>query len=188
MKNEINEIDVFTIGNPCSYAVGQPESTRIHISPDKDDDLIQYMVFKNRIHYPELMDYKNGDIKLGLFLENDVLFILIKFGAQEWCDLPFEPRMYPSFSMGELEEGEGYAFLLLLAEVQSGILKNIRMFSLGHEFSNKLKSIIEALSLKRTEFDMLSYLTKLERIRNMYTTRKMVSHARVKTEIKFKLN
>ncbi len=178
------ENDVIIIGRPWAGAVGQGEGARLHIEPYEGADTLKYMIFLNEPRYTEINDFRHGELKVRLFVEDDSMFMLMKNGGQNWFDLPYEPRLEPLFTLTDVDDGEAYAFHTILADVPSGIIKSLRITSLSTEFSRIFKHTIDDLNTKRAGFLADEYVRKVQRIRNRYTPRQMVNKAIIGFEIK----
>lgn len=177
------EFSSISVGKPFPPAVGRVEGAQMHINPKLGDDTIQFISNFTKPTYSEIQDYRNGKIKIRLFMENDTLFFLFKIGNQDWCDVPFEPRLYDSFVIEDVGDSKGYPILMILTDAPSGIVKHLRLISVSTDFSRIFKKTVDYLNEKREGFTKEEYLNKLDGIQKKYTTTQMAKKAIVGFEL-----
>lgn len=106
---------------------------------------------------------------MSFLAKENVLIMLMKFGAMDWMDAPYTPHL--SRNLTHLPEkvlpGEGLAVHLLLFDTATGELKRQRLFSLRDQLSNDL--IQETLRLLRNPFNMAAYNADIYKAYQYYT-------------------
>ena len=115
-----------------------------------------------------------GKIKVGYYSENEVMFMLFKFGDMNWMDAPYSVYLSQNLTkINEIKDGQGLALNIYLIDASTGVLKGIRLVSLPTNFSLKLKSEIEKQKL--TPF--CNYYSKIGEVYRKYTTKNLVKFA-----------
>lgn len=116
-------------------------------------------------------------VRMGLLAKDNVVIMLMKFGALDWMDAPYTPHL--SKNLTHLPEkvlpGEGLSVHLLLFDTATGELKLQRFFSLRDRLSNDL--IQETLKLIKKPFNMTAYSTDISRA-YQYSTDQLVKQSR----------
>ena len=127
-----------------------------------------------RIGFPaiaqeEINELQIGDVNMAIANIKETLFCLFSIGRIPWCDAPYEPRLlntpleYPT----EYAEGTGAPLLILTVDSATGVLKGMRMVSIGHKLTQRLHSICAKLNEKRP-LDVGSYDRRVDEIYAQY--------------------
>lgn len=102
-------------------------------------------IVKNGIAAQDIADVAKGTVRLALYENGPVLFLLYKMGDNEWEEVPFswhtqrdEERIYLDEKVDASFE---YSFRIVLAE-PSGTEAAVREFTLDAGFADKLHDII----------------------------------------------
>ncbi|MEG0051192.1 MAG: hypothetical protein RR712_03355 [Terrisporobacter sp.] len=131
-------------------------------------------IFYNNPTEEEINDIKIGKIQYGYYRENNVIFMLFKFGGQEWMDCPYSIHLSKSLTeLQKIEEGLGYAINIYLVDAATGIINAIRLIGSNTRFS---KMLIKDL-LKQKEMRIDNYEINLNAIYNKLSTKELVKRA-----------
>lgn len=123
----------------------------------------------------------DNSFEIAFTVIEDVCFFAVKFGWLEWGDCPFSPAIYKAVGRGKhfpvlLEAGVGLAVNVLAFNTLTGILENIRLVGLGHEFSQKwLNWVREA---ERRPLSMTEYNTRIDRVYQEYSSEDIARKAK----------
>lgn len=151
-----------------------PEGVRFTMT-DSGAELL--LCFHKPTNY-EINEVKAGRVRFGMFVTEDIIFILSKFGDLEWMDAPFHVALTRNLTeLQEVEPGQGYSCLVILIDTSTGEVKTLRLVSFNTEFSRRLKHNIENQS--KESFNQVEYDSKLLSIMRRYSTRDMVSFSEV---------
>lgn len=122
-----------------------------------------------------------------MFVRNNIIFILTKFGSMSWMDAPFHVALTSNLTkLQDVKEGQGYSCTIILVDSTTGIVKALRHVSFDTNFSRKLKQNIEAqiLDMNVNTFNEMLYDAKVSQIMKNYTTKDMVKFSEVNCRIK----
>lgn len=105
------------------------------------------------------------------------IYLLLKFGSQEWMDVPYNPHLSKNLTKLELirNENEGLGLTIVFADTADGIVKVLRLVGLGNRFS---RSFIGAV-LERSQkpFDAAAYNASIAKTYSRYNTKQMLKFA-----------
>ena len=94
----------------------------------------------------EKQAFKSGNpCQFGLAVVDDVIFFLSRFGTLKWMDAPFNIHLYPDNRARLLEvpgPTQGYAVYIMLVDSSTGIIEQLRLTSLTHDLSMRLRDAI----------------------------------------------
>ena len=94
----------------------------------------------------EKQAFKSGNpCQFGLAVVDDVIFFLSRFGTLKWMDAPFNIHLYPDDRAGLLVvpgPTQGYAVYTMLVDSSTGIIEQLRLTSLTHDLSMRLRDAI----------------------------------------------
>jgi hypothetical protein len=96
----------------------------------------------------EIKNIREGDFKISLVqpLKNPTIFFCIKFGSLRWQDAPYDVHLtqqsFGNTPIHEVEKGQGLALLVTLIDLDTGIVKVIRMFAMKNKTSNDFNNMI----------------------------------------------
>jgi hypothetical protein len=146
------------------YEVGKLYSSRT-----KWQELAQYnyrggehelILFLAHPSSKEVSDLQNGISEFALYVENDLIILLYRFGQSiDWSDAPFSIHLVPPAEkvLPNLIADEARALLhVLLVDASTGIIKAMRIISLSNVFSVALHQAINDQAKKpfnKSEFD-----------------------------------
>lgn len=146
-----------------------PEGVRFTMS-DSGAELL--LCFNHPLRY-EINEIKSGKARFGMFVTEDVIFILSKFGDMEWMDAPFHVALTRNLTkLQDVEPGQGYGCTIIMVDTSTGEIKALRLVGFNTEFSRKLKTNIERQT--KEDFDRAEYDAKLYSIMRKYSTSDMV--------------
>lgn len=131
------------------------------------------LIYFNAPSMSEINDIKQGKSRFGLFVKDNIIFFLSKFGSLAWMDAPYSIHLTKEkFDIEAPSSGEGYALNVFLIDAKTGILKAARLIGLSTKVS---LSLLNAINAQRSQFfDLNNYSTKLQSLYNNYSTNDMV--------------
>ena len=133
-----------------------------------------YLFFNSPLEQ-EFVDIKSGNFSCGLYIKDDLIFSLFKFGSCNWVDAPYSAHLSKPFTLDDASDGMGYASHILLIDAATGILKAIRLVGLPTQYSRYLKRAIT--KQKQYGFNKIKYDQDVRAISEIYTTNDMVQRA-----------
>lgn len=167
------------VGRPFPPSIGKPEGTQLHISPAPCNNLVEFIINFQKPTKAEIRDFREGTIKVRLFEDEGLLFLLVKMGDQNWFDVPFEPRLHDSFELDAMPPSYGYPMLTILCDVPSGIVVSIRQTAWTSEFSNIFKTAVDSLNSNREGFSAEEYCSRVAEYQNNHSCDEMASRAKI---------
>lgn len=123
----------------------------------------------------------DNPFEIAFTVIEDVCFFAVKFGGLMWGDCPFSPAIYKAAGREKhfpllLEAGVGLAVNVLVYDTLTGVLENIRLVGLGHEFSQKwLDWVREA---ERRPLSMAEYNNRIDRVYQKYSSEDIAQKAK----------
>ena len=169
---------VYEVGQIIEEFRGRPEGVRF----DMADDGATLLIFFSGPSKGEIESIGKGKVQLGMFVKEDIIFILSKFENLPWMDAPYHVALSQNLTeLQEIEEGQGYGCHIVLIDSTIGRIETMRLVGLSTEFSKKLKENIGKQMCE--DFGRLVYAEKLNRIFCAYTTKDMVACSEVKCKI-----
>lgn len=99
------------------------------------------LLFYDNLSDQEIEAVHYGQIEMGLFYSSPVLFVIFRIsGLLEWADAPFSFRAYDKAKLkynidNQFGPDEGLPITIILIDRLSGLVKAMRTFGAGHEFS-----------------------------------------------------
>lgn len=133
-------MEMLQVGKPNKSLAGLGEGISFRVS----DNEIRLLMTYNNIHDNEVKGVRFGDIEIGLGEIDSMGMIFISIEeALAISDMPL--LIDEDFSFTDLNEDEGYALTIILAEEKTGVIKALRAIGLGHEFSLELRKVCEKL-------------------------------------------
>lgn len=122
----------------------------------------------NKIRPDEVEDFRRGAASITFTVIDGCLFLLAKFGRQNWLDTPYEPRLSNETMNFRSFEGDlGAPLTVIAVDTSNGEVKSLRMIGLGHVLSNHLHESCAKLQ-KNTDFDLSRYRSKINKIYQRY--------------------
>lgn len=105
------------------------------------------------------------------------IYLLFKFGNQDWMDVPYNPHLSRDLTKIELPQGdaEGLGLAVILADTSDGTVKVLRLVGLGNRFSKGLVGAI--LERAQKSFNPSAYNTSIADVYNRYSTKQMLKYA-----------
>jgi hypothetical protein len=123
----------------------------------------------------EIQSIRNGKVELGLFIRENVIFFLSKFGSMSWMDSPYSIHLSKPFEFEDLTPDIGYSLNVILTDASTGIIKAMRLIGMPNVFSHKLQEAID--KQKALPFESASYNQLINKIYKKYNTDAMVKQA-----------
>lgn len=131
----------------------------------------------------EVKEIKEGVPQFGIFVKNDIIFMLAKFGSLEWMDAPYHVALSKNLTkLEDVEDDQGYGCNVIFADCSTGEIKAIKLIGFSTKFSKALKENIEMQKLNL--FDRFNYEAGLLSIMSNYSTTDMVKFADVKYKVR----
>lgn len=167
------------VGKVIEKLKGMPEEIKFDIA---DDGATLLILFKNPTK-KEIEEIKAGELKFGMFIKENIIFILSKFGSMPWMDAPYHVKLSKNLTRLEnIKDGEGYSCTIILTDTATGEIKALRFISFGTEYSRRLKKNVETQQNEGS--DLIRYNKKLDGIMFNYSTKDMVLYSEVNCKIK----
>jgi len=129
----------------------------------------------------EIAGVARGRAEFGLFIEDDLIIFLYRFGRGEWSDAPYSIHMV---SVGEhvlpepLIGEQRVALNVVLVSANDGIVQALRFVSLSPEFSQRLHTAITAQAA--LPFDQTAYDAHLARVYKLNSSTGLTGRAVVR--------
>lgn len=137
----------------------------------------------NGISQREIEAFRTGErFRFGLFLPTDAVFLLVEApGVMEWADAPYSVATLPKdawpLSAAEPLEPGGLTLKVVLLEGKTFVVKAVREFALGREFSRKL--LRHVAELARQEVSAVDFVKRAQAIQRLYSTPQMLMKATI---------
>lgn len=120
----------------------------------------------------EVERIRSGPYKFALVEEGDVIFLCSDFGSPfPWSDSPYSIHMVPKDERTipqELQPGERALLYIVLVSAETGIIRALRIISLGHFFSVALHEAIREQAER--PFNQACYDRQLAEVYRKYAT------------------
>jgi hypothetical protein len=124
----------------------------------------------------EIMNFRKGKASLGLVEVNGIIFILAKYGDQDWLDVPYHVNFSREFKLPLLEDATlGYPILTIFLDSKDRVIKAIRLFAMPHEMSLNFNIMVE----KQRNTSIEDFDAMLDMIYKEYTTADLVKKAKI---------
>jgi hypothetical protein len=169
----------FEVGKP--YIPGKtrwPEGAEYNLL----DSGHELRLFFKRPSKKEIEDIRRGATEFGLMIEEEIIFLLVRFGRLNWLDAPYSIHMVPPDRRPDLttELGPETRALLqcFLVDASSGILHVLRAVSLSPEFTRELYAAIGGQKKQPVTPD--AYRRAVDRVYLRYSTEHMVQRTVIK--------
>lgn len=178
-KKGDNKMERIEVGQCIPKFINAPEGVRF----DMTDSGATLTICFNQPTNTEIESIKKGKLEFGMFVKEDIIFILSKFEGMKWMDSPFHIKLAKNLTLlQDAQAGQGYALHITLIDTKNGEIKAMRLVGLNTQFSKKLKSNIE--EQQKNEFDSSSHTMKLSNIMRNYSTEDMAKFSEVNCRIK----
>lgn len=126
----------------------------------------------------EFEDISKGDFKIKCFVKGQVAYLLMKFGSQNWMDLPFNVKVSGALKpedLSEIEDGQGYGLHVVLINADNNIVLANRLIGLQTKFSRNLRKVF--LEQLAGDYDAFDYQVTASNISQAYSTKELVKMA-----------
>jgi len=171
-----------------SYSVGKPYHPDKtiwpeHVEYDYRGGEHELIMFWPDPTIKEIEEVKNGPAEFGLFVEDNVIFFLYKFGTMQWSDAPFSIHLIPEHERVIPGPKHGLHAILniVLVDANNGLIEVLRASTLSPEFTTALEKAIQEQSSK--PFDATEHQKSIDRAYKMYShSRDMAQRAIIKTK------
>lgn len=173
-----------------SFQVG--EKFPLPIKAQGDGGLFQYdingamFILKlSKVDLIAIEAFRTGKIELGLFVDNDIIFLLYKIDGiiNGWGDSPYSVHFHTEEQRPKLIDVKEKTISLYLVDSHLDILLAMRTITLPDTFFDKLiESTKDQLG---KPFDKEQYIANIQSVWSKYTSEAMIEHAiaRHETEI-----
>jgi hypothetical protein len=135
------------------------------------------LLFYNNADEKELLDIRKGSLKIGMYVKDEVIFMLFKFASQNWIDAPYSVHLSKLYEFDNIAEGMGIGLHIFLVDASTGILKAMRLIGLPTKFSKSFQKAV--LAQKEIEFDKSKYAQKINMVYGNYSTDDLVEGAEI---------
>lgn len=132
--------------------------------------------------YIEIEDITGGKIELGLYIKEEMIFALFKFGGQNWFDAPYTVHLSPKYEFKKLEDHLGVPMHVFVIDANTGIIKGMRLIALPNKFTGYLYSAV--VNQKTLPFDKEKYFQKINQIYGNYSTEDILERAEFRLKFK----
>jgi hypothetical protein len=157
-----------------------PNSGGINLAEGNRDIFVNYV----NPSPGEIEAVQNGKARFWLIYKNGVIILQFRFLAEKTSDkvegeYAFHVGLYDqegiSCSIEECEEGGHYFFTFALVEHETGLTKALRIFTLGPNFLENFKLLIER---QRSDCpDTVNHLARYEEITSKFSANKLRQNA-----------
>lgn len=173
-----------------SFQVG--EKFPLPIKAQGDGGLFQYdingamFILKlSKVDLIAIEAFRTGKIELGLFVDNDIIFLLYKIDGiiNGWGDSPYSVHFHTEEQRPKLTDVKEKTISLYLVDSHLDILLAMRTITLPDAFFDKLIESTKDQLLK--PFNKDQYIANIQSVWSKYTSEAMFEHAiaRHETEI-----
>lgn len=153
-----------------------PEGVKFDIT----DGGMNLLIYFNHPTEEEKHSISKEDARYGYYKQDNVIFMLFKFGSLEWVDAPYSIHLSKHLTeLQEVTEGNGYAINVYLIDAATGILEVARLISMNTRTSKLLREDI----LKQKEMNYDGYEQLLSNIYRSYSTKALVDKAKIIAKI-----
>lgn len=163
----MEQMNVFEVGKQYDMFKGLGEGGRWGMGDSGSDLTVTF----NNPTAREISEFKSGRIRYKMLTINNVVILLFKFGSLEWMDVPYIVHLSKPYELQEVEDGQGYACTIYLANNINGELKVLRYISFNTAFSKQLKKAIE----DQRNFEVNQ--SNINQVFNRYSTKQLVDMA-----------
>lgn len=165
-----------------SFEVGKLfEENKTHYQEGVKFDFTQsgpvLFLFFNRPTQKEIESIKTGKFEYGMYVKDEVIFLLFKFQGLEWIDTPYTVHLSKQFEFEEVERGKGFALNIFLIDAATGILEVIRLCGLSTKFSIEFQNAVQ--NQCNTSFDKITYEKKINMVYGNYATSDLVQRSTI---------
>ena len=157
------------------YEAGQDKlEEKIVYRLDKDGHGL--VIIKAGIAGQEVENMEHGSVKLGLYIDGPIIFLLFKFGTSSWNDAPYSWHTVPrDLRAYPVEVADAGTLTVTLVDSEDGLVRAVRTVALTPEFADTLN---EAITIQANgSFNGLSYAKHINSVYNQYTSEDMAELA-----------
>lgn len=161
-------------GAPLEGAQGREDGCIFDLS---DSGAILFTFF-NSPTPKEIKDFsEESPLEIRYVVLDGEIYLLAKFGSQEWMDFPYNPHLSKNLTKLELiqNETEGLGLTIVLADSADGIVKELRLVGLGNRFSRSFLGAV--LERAQKPFDAAAYNASIAKTYSRYNTKQMLKFA-----------
>ena len=106
----------------------------------------ELVVFMREPTAAEVRDYRKGRARFSLVVQQPVILMLYRLGAEPWSDAPYSWHLVPEperdLPSADLESGKRSALQVVLVEAATGIVRALRLVSWSPPFTRTLHAAI----------------------------------------------
>lgn len=171
-------MEVIEIGKSIPKFVNHEEGAVFDFS-----DIGAYLLIFYKKPTPEEVNaIRFGEIKIGAFLYQNVIFMAVKTENNDYLDCPYSIHLSKELTnISNLDDRSGYLLHIILIDADAGVPLFLRVVGLRNRFSNEFKKCIEAQ--KREPFDKATYAENIKTAYRAYTAKYMLQKATITTKI-----
>lgn len=120
----------------------------------------------------ERNEFKDGKAKIKVVRIDGITFILLKIGALNWVDAPFNIHLSQVNTLDYPADGQGYGINVISVDGATGEVLGLKLASMTTRASKKLHEFI--IDDTSTPFDEDDYTARLFGVFNRYSTDDLV--------------
>lgn len=162
-----------TKGDVIPWAIRSFEGVQFHVH----ESSMSLVCLYKKPSEKEIEQFSHGEIQIGTFFEDGILFFLVKPGTEPWQDHPYLPREEEAdYLAGFLRNAnDNIPLKTMLVDTSTGIIvSDVRTFATPNEFVTTISELAPYL-LERRETGML-YLRSAKILQSVYLTDQMAQH------------
>lgn len=145
--------------------IGMSEGTLFDMS-DTGATLTMFMYDPEKDEIAQFDRSKPVEIRFAAI--KDVIMMTIKLGNLEWWEAPYSVHLSRNLTrMPVIEDGKGINLTLMLVNIRTGRVENVKVVQLSTEFSVALCKAID--KQRSTKFSNTMYNINIDRLYDMYT-------------------
>jgi len=91
----------------------------------------------------EIRNFGAGPVRFGLLEFEGVIFVLAKFGTEQWIDLPYFVDLMPHFETSDIPDKVGYVVQVVLIDTDSFVIRAIRLTVMSTAMSRRFNELVE---------------------------------------------
>lgn len=162
------------VGSKFTLLANRPEGTFFEITESGPIWFFNYFNPSDE----EIRDTSEGSsFEIREMVLNDVMWLFVKCGGQEWGEAPYNPHLSKSPNLEPLtNDAEGYGLTLMMVDAATQTIRHLRLIGLGHRFSQQLYS--DVTSLIEKPFDAAAYDKAIAHAQMIYSTPQLVKQYR----------
>jgi hypothetical protein len=91
----------------------------------------------------EIYNFGAGPVRFGILEMQGIIFVLVKFGSEQWVDLPYFVDLMPHFETSDIPYHVGYLVQVVLIDADSFVIRAMRLTSMPTAMSRRFNELVE---------------------------------------------